>query len=684
MNIYLENCELLLKLLNIYENNKNIQSCSIAFLSDLTNYNNFKNIYICTNRKDIIDNNNILLDKYLKKKYINIENIDDSILIILNLLSEGLLQVYDILEKNILISINNNKLFYGTNNISTICAYIFPYVSYVIFYYNANDILEKNNNIILDYLYFTFYNINKSMNIEITRLPCFQNIKNKYIIDKLYMTDFSICPNFTTDNPYLINFIVDNFKNTSNLLKCKIRLDRQTLDILIFRKKYILDIFNKLVTYWCCRKRYRHIFRLENNNKCTIKELIKFVIIVSAMDCNDNCDSMYKKFISYYTRFIEKNFNYIDFEEIINITNNITDLIGSGILVKYHVYVLKIISNFKELCELFLKNNFNITSKLHKDKSSYHVLNKYSAYIIDTRDMFNTRIERCDYITTYNNLMKNKHIEQYPCIPYFFDKFTLILENKLYCTGKQYDMSVSYKMCLFDIIKHVRKSVKINCDICINIFTKMHNIFLKTNRINKHNITLKCYRKFDTKFYKLNVNIQNIAYENICLYYTIKCYKGKFILDSLQLIYYNGYAKVSKLLENVIDVIFKKDLMYIIFSLSYIIYILNIDSELSDYIIKKLYDGNIFNTIEFKYILLECIKYQYDPRASRYISDTNKIVLNSRRFINTKINNFDFKYKNADRTLHNNILSKMQKNAMLYDLFFNFENVDNTFKIQFD
>lgn len=100
LKIYIKDCELILKLLIEYDKISEEITFDLCTLpSNIIKYDTFKNVNILSDKKQIIKNNNIVLTKYLKINNINIDDIDNNILIIFNLLSEELLQVYDTLEK---------------------------------------------------------------------------------------------------------------------------------------------------------------------------------------------------------------------------------------------------------------------------------------------------------------------------------------------------------------------------------------------------------------------------------------------------------------------------------------------------------------------------------------------------------------------------------------------------------
>lgn len=508
---------------------------------------------------------------------------------------------------------NNASLeIYGMTTI------ILPYMSYILMFYNINYELEiKSKSIILNYLYYMIYNVNNSMNLEMNFVYCFKDIKNNYMIDKLYIYNKENMYNIVYEyKEYycLINFIIYDFNNTANLTNYPILFKTTPLHILEYRKNYIITIFSDYISsksmysHEITKKINKKINKLINNNIYTIKNIIKFIIIVSSI-VNDNIDE-YVETLSYFYNFIVENFNYKDLEEIINVTNNITNL-QHKLFNKYHSKVLYVISNFKDLCEDFLKNNNDITSKLQiNNQNNYYVLNNNDLFIIVCTDFkyFLNKNEKLNYITNYYNLIKkHKYINSiniknlWTDITILYrDKSSIILENNIFYSANS--IGLSYNLNTIDIIfpfeYNIDNLVKIlsdihyKCNICINVFTALHYNLLKIDQLsNNRYITLKSYRDFDLKFYNINTDIQYTAYDNICSYYIGQNNpdmfdKYDFIFDSLHLIYYNGYDKVGKLLENTIDIIFYKKIDFIIYYLSYIVYYLNIDSELFDYIMK--------------------------------------------------------------------------------------------------
>lgn len=710
---YLENCKLISKILNgeyIYTNDQ----IKLDVLSKLSNpTNNYKDIEICLNKAKILENNNILLCKYFASKisfgkvnYINIENIEEDILIILNLLSEELLQVYDILAKNIIISNDNSILLRVTGDMPII---ILPYTTYVLSFYNINKISEdKNKKLVLDYLYYTLYNINNSMNIKINSMSCFKNIKDNYAIDKLYISELDIntiitdIPDTTyisdTNEIYaLINFIIHNF-NKLNLIhynsKMPILLDDDKLKKLNYWKKYIVYVFSNYINRIniCDIKINKKITRLINKNAYIIKEIIKFIIIVSAMPCL--LDTEYTTILSYFYNFIEKKFNYKDLEQIINITNYIHNIttVGKSLyrftLNNYHINVLNIISNFKKLCEEFLNNNINILDKLiTNDKNSFAILNDSDIYQTQKYYLLNNT-NKVNYIKTYYNLVQkvdNKQIiksalnritRSLRSLSGTNKRFSIILENEIFYffLDDYYEGGIvilPYKTNYINLIKYIlEETSEHTLHICINTFTKMQELLYQSKfLVENRYITFIYSDYFDTNFYNLNIDIQRLACKHIYLYYTHILNKYGFIVDSLQFIYNNGYNKVGKLLEHVIDIMFENNSDDVVYCLGYIIYNLNVDFELLDYIIQKLCNENIFNTIEFKYTLLKFI------RMTNIINIKNEIYLYPYTLYNENINKYNSKYKN--------ILLKIYKNPTLYDLFFNFKDVDNSVKIYF-
>lgn len=688
-NNYLKYNELILTLLNkkeIYEN-----ADFIAKYDDLSSmifwYIKYIPHKIYVNELEKINNhtNNAILNNYIKKNYINIANIENDILIILNLLSAELLQVYEILTTNIIIQVECDDLLVVDDN----CTYIIlPYTSLILLIYNnnINDITSKET-IILDFLYYTLYNINNSMNINIDTMICFKNVKNNYKVDKLYICrkrfDNYIKRNIIDTNEfyYLINFIIYDFKNNKNVTKYLIVLNDKTLESFEYKNKYILNVFFKyIININKFSEINKKINKLINKNKYIMKEIIKFIIIISSISII--LGEKHLKTLSFFYNFIKNNFNYNDLDEIINITNNLNI---SRYLENYHKNILNIISNFKELCDEMLIYNSKIFHNSRLKNIKIHLLN--NDYIFNKNNQM-------EYIKTcYSLLEKNNNND---IIEYFINyinnkypdnnqKFCLIFDNDV-CYLKTintiyFNESIqifnynSNNINFIQTIINNRLHIYSKFSICINIFTKiMHQKILTINLINDRYITIESYNNFDTAFYNLDINTKNIAYKNIHLYYKNNgINKFIFVDDSLKLIYNNEYNNVGTLLENIINI--HDNSTIITYHLAYIVYVLNIHSDLFDYIFKKLYDENIINTIEFKYNLLKFLKVMLNK---------NILFLYPYHFYNIKDDDLHFKYKNKNKQKYDNIILKIKNSPMLYDIFCNFKNIDNTIEIYFD
>lgn len=718
--IYLDDIEIT-KCIDIlkdeYLNNINVNIKANIILYLCKPKNNYKYHEICLNKEKIIKNNNILLYNYLKVNNINIENIEENLLVILNLLSEELSQAYNLLGEYIFISCKNSILLRACSSVSMI---VLSYTSYLLFFYNLNNNFEnKNKEIILDYIYYTIYNINKSMDVQINSMECFKNIKDKYNIDKLYCTNIYDFELKHFDNKYwfynsneiyyLLNYVFFKLDNII-IFEYPIVLNNANLKRYEYWCKYIISIFSKyrqnkklcLLSVEINKK----ISELIDNNAQITKNIIKFVIIILSIStsCNNkkHCHKKYTMFLSYFYDFIKVHFNYKDLEEIINITNNIdnqhcaeyTDfLIYDTSLKFYHIILLRTISNFKELCKEFLTINIDITSKLVKTyKTNFTIHNNFfintsNYYLLDTINEF-------DYIKTFYNLLKKndnmditKHILKH--LHDFYDKnkyYSIILiedffyfvvdDTKLYpvySISKYYDMFIlAYNINYISLIKNILEETNLDSlYICTNTFTKMYHLLQDSTKLKDRHITIIHPYDFDTNFYNLNDDAQNLACANICFYYSKKSTIYCFCLQSAKFINYNGYNKVAKLFDSIINIMFKQNINQLIYCLLYIIYYLNIDYELLDCIIKKLYDENIFNTIDFKYTLVKFLKEKIIKGKNQ-----NIIYLYPYYLYNSNVSDMNIKF--------NNVLLKIYKNSMFRDLFFNFKDVDDNIKIYFD
>lgn len=644
---YLHNLNLNINSLNFYNkmgifnyyllNNKtNFNEISKKIYFDFNNFLNYKN------KKKLLQNNNILINKYLNRNILILTNFKYKYLIktknyknkkntkkILNKQYKLDLQyLYD--SKNITINFNNLlknyykklntiinnkkytnkyyhqifKLFFFNKNLT-----INIKLNYLKYYIILNNLLKiKNNNYIINYTIY-YNNIIKLQNNNILSYLYLQkllkNSNKKYTIinNNIIYNYFNVYLNnikLHVNNKKLIHISYKNFVKNSKL----------NLKQLLLKNKLIKS--NSTNIYKRINKK---IYNFENNLKIKnilLKQLynLKYLYLLNKGKC-------FTQNLSYFDLYDYDNLKknqliklFLDFNFLIYSKTNknnqlfetlIYPLFNKHLRLSYKKKLINIILNFEQIFKIinYFKNINN--KKIFLNKSLININNQnYSNNFIIKNNYINILISK---FFKYNNLILSKN------------------SNKFYKYSKN-----------FELYKHYTKkiSTKYNTNLSkkqlsSNYIEYQFNKNINTDKIKKQNL-----------IYKNNRTINNLLlfYNFLCIYKYQK-YLIKKILKKLNL-------KIGTL--NNLYFIQKKYIKYILLN-NYI----KIYKNLNFFFFTKLNKTNKinFNKLICKYSSLNSNYYYYTDLLN--IFNKNNIILNN-------INEYNILYPDL---FLNNYLNKL-------------------------